>query len=183
METYVVEKALKLACQDVADHQCPMEFDLANWGECKTCSKDEETHYDAERDANCWSRYYLQKAEEQIFEEMRQKVAVAPNTCPITGLRKCERYTINGNVVYLTEPAYDAYTLPEYDRESLSFIRIHYDMDDDNREEVEGLCDLDELVEHAPAEKLEEIMKIYEITPEEIAEATKRIESFKDGAI
>lgn len=84
-------------------------------------------------------------AENLEIEELKKMVDEAPDKCPITGLVKCESYTIGDNVVYLTNPAYDAYTLPVYDPDSQSFSRTHYDMDDDNREECEWLCDLDNL--------------------------------------
>jgi hypothetical protein len=93
-------------------------------------------------------------------KDINTMIKNAPDECPITGLRKCESYVIDDNVVYLTNPAYDAYTLPTYDEESKEFSRIHYDMDDDNREEVECLCDLDDLRDR---EDFEEIKKFYNI--------------------
>lgn len=80
-----------------------------------------------------------------VNNKVKAIIDAAPERCPITGLKKCESYTIGDNVVYLPEPAYDAYTLPEYDPDSKAFYRIHYDMDDDFRQETEWLCDLDDL--------------------------------------
>lgn len=101
----------------------------------------------------------------------------APDECLITGLNKCESYIIGGNVVYLTNPAYDAYTLPDYDRDSLSFLRIKYDMDDDFREENEHLCDLSEILS---LENFEKIKEFYKITDEEMLKAIK--EKYKDNS-
>jgi hypothetical protein len=44
-------------------------------------------------------------------EEMLKLIKEAPSYCPITGLEKCDSYIIDGNVVYVTNPAYTAYTL------------------------------------------------------------------------
>lgn len=97
--------------------------------------------------------------QELTIEQIKEIIDNAPDECPITGLYKCESYVIDNNVVYLTNPAYDAYTLPEYDEDSQSFLRIHYDLDD-NREENEWLCDLDDLRDR---EDFEEIKKFYNI--------------------
>ena len=92
--------------------------------------------------------------------EIRKIIDEAPDYCPITGLRKCESYTIDGNVVYLTSPAFDAYTLPEYDAETGEFHRIKYDMDDDFKDDYEYLCHVNGLKGRAD---FEEIKKFYEI--------------------
>lgn len=89
-----------------------------------------------------------------------------PDICPITGLHKCESYTFDEGEVYLSNPAYDAYTLPEYDRETLSFNRVRIDMDDDFTRWDECVCDLIDLLDR---EDFEEIKAFYGITDEEIA--------------
>jgi hypothetical protein len=94
------------------------------------------------------------------IEEAKKMIAEAPDECPITGLRKCESYLIDNQVVYLPNPAYDAYTLPQYDPESKSFLRTKYDMDDDNRATDEWLCDLDDLRDR---EDFEQIKAFYGI--------------------
>lgn len=98
-----------------------------------------------------------------LTEEMKVALEAAPDRCLITGLEKCKSYMIDGNVVYLPRPAYDAYTLPEYDAEEKAFYRIKYDMDNDFVEVENGvLCTLDDLiVEEHP--NLLEIKRFYNI--------------------
>lgn len=96
-----------------------------------------------------------------MTDEMKKLLDEAPSKCPITGMVKCDEYMIDGNVVYLPYPPYDAYTLPTYDEEEKCFDRIRYDMDDDFREEHEILCYLEDLEEGHP--KLEEIKRFYNI--------------------
>lgn len=95
--------------------------------------------------------------------EIKKELEAAPDKCLITGLEKCESYTIDGNVVYLPRPAYDAYTLPEYIAEEREFHQIKYDMDNDFVETENGtLCTLDELIaDNHP--NLEEIKRFYNI--------------------
>lgn len=88
-----------------------------------------------------------------------------PNTCPITGLDKCTSYTFDEGEVYLSNPAYDAYTLPEYDREDLSFSRVRIDMDNDFIRYYEHLCDLVDLIDR---EDFEQIKEFYAITDDDI---------------
>lgn len=95
-----------------------------------------------------------------MTEETKKMIDDAPDRCPITGMYKCENYTIGGNVVYLPNPAYDAYTYPIYDEGEKSFSHTKYDMDDDFREEDMHLCDLEYLENHA---NIEEIKRIYNI--------------------
>ncbi|AKL96642.1 hypothetical protein CACET_c31980 [Clostridium aceticum] len=92
--------------------------------------------------------------------DVKKLIEEAPLECPITGLLKCESYIIDGNVVYLPYPAYDAYTLPIYDAETGEFSRIKYDMDDDNREEHEYLCHIEDLQDR---KDFDEIKKFYGI--------------------
>jgi hypothetical protein len=93
-------------------------------------------------------------------EQVAKIIAEAPDVCPISGMDKCESYIFGGQAVYLTVPAYDAYTLPIYDPEDKSFSRFHYDMDDDNRESFEHMCCLDELKDR---EDYEDIKKFFDI--------------------
>lgn len=94
-------------------------------------------------------------------EQLLRKIKDAPDRCLITGFYKCEYYTIGDNVVYLPNPAYDAFTLPEYIPEEKAFYWTRYDMDDDFREEHEFLCCLNDLEERA---NFEDIKKFYNIT-------------------
>lgn len=101
-------------------------------------------------------------------EEMKLMINNAPEECLITGLRRCDSYVFDEGVVYLSEPAYDGYTLPEYVSEDKAFYRTKIDMDDDFRRETEHLCDLAELVSHP---RLQEILKFYNISDEDYESA------------
>lgn len=61
-EYEVLKEAFELACSEMADHQCPFEFDLVVWDKCKSCPKDSEARHDAKRDIECWKQYYLGQA-------------------------------------------------------------------------------------------------------------------------
>lgn len=59
----ILEKALESACNDIADEQCPNEFDLYTCEKCPDCPHDRELHTDSERDMHCWFDYYIQKVQ------------------------------------------------------------------------------------------------------------------------
>lgn len=84
----------------------------------------------------------------------------APDKCPITGLKKCKSYIFDDSAVYLSDPAYYAFTLPIYDAETGEFLRTRYDLDDDFRQEDEYLCHIDDL---RGREDFEEIRRFYNI--------------------
>ncbi|QEH69936.1 hypothetical protein [Cellulosilyticum sp. WCF-2] len=90
--------------------------------------------------------------------EMKKIIEEAPKVEPITGYVRCNAYMFHEGVVYLPNPAYDAYTLPTYDEEDGSFSWTRIDMDDDFRREHEVLCYLDDLRDR---EDFEEIKKFY----------------------
>ena len=100
------------------------------------------------------------KSLEVSVEEMKALLDNAPTHCLITGLKKCESYMIDGNVVYLPKPAYDAYTLPQYDADERAFYRTRYDMDNNFLEEVEHVCDLEDLENSPNIEKIRAFYKI-----------------------
>lgn len=93
-------------------------------------------------------------------EEAKVLMNEAPEICPILGLSKCESYYFDEGVVYLTNPAYDAYTIPEWLEDSKEFIYTKIDMDDDFRRD--DVCvELDELLESGwTTEELEELYGI-----------------------
>jgi len=99
---------------------------------------------------------------ELTTEQLKQIIDEAPEYCPITGLAKCESYTIEDNVVYLTNPAYDAYTLPSYDEGAKAFCRTKYDMDDDFSVTEEWLCDLDDLRDRSDFKEIKRFYNIIE---------------------
>lgn len=101
-------------------------------------------------------------------EDVQAMIDAAPDNCPITGLDKCTSYTFDEGVVYLSSPAYDAYTLPEYERNDLSFSRIRIDMDNDFIRYDEHLCYLSDLLDR---EDFDQIKTFYGITDSEIARA------------
>ncbi|MFF5994814.1 hypothetical protein AAGS61_08625 [Lysinibacillus sp. KU-BSD001] len=106
-------------------------------------------------------------------EEMKVALDAAPDKCLITGLEKCTSYMIDGNVVYLPRPAYDAYTLPEYIVEEKAFHQIKYDMDNDFVEVENGeLCTLEDLIlDNHP--NLAEIKRFYNIPQEDFFQVLK----------
>lgn len=59
------EKALEIVCELLADHECPNDYDLAEWAECENCPIGDELHYNAQRDIDCWKRWALEKAREE----------------------------------------------------------------------------------------------------------------------
>lgn len=93
-------------------------------------------------------------------DEIARIIEEAPEVEPISGFERCDNYIIDGKVVYLPDPAYDAYTLPTYDEEDQSFSWTKFDMDDDFRREDQILCYLDDLKDR---EDFEEIKKFYGI--------------------
>lgn len=54
-----LKKALKLACNDAADEQCPHEFGLYTCDKCDGCP----------HDAQCWYNYFIQQAQEQEADD------------------------------------------------------------------------------------------------------------------
>ena len=101
-------------------------------------------------------------------KSMQGIINAAPDKCPITGLDKCTSYIFDEGVVYLSHPAYDAYTLPEYNRDDLSFSRSRIDMDDDFTRYNEYLCDLVDLLKR---KDFDNIRAFYSITDDEISKA------------
>lgn len=79
------------------------------------------------------------------IEELRNKIAVAPKEHPFMNASLCELYCYDEMPTYVTDPAYDAYTLPIYDAGSRSFIYAHHDMEAMTRDDV--ILALYELVE------------------------------------
>ena len=99
-------------------------------------------------------------------EQIKKIISEAPDYCPITKMPKCESYCFDEGAVYLPTPAYDAFSIPEYNHEDRSFDRVRIDMDDDFKRYDEHLCDLYELLERPD---LQEIIDFYKITDEELA--------------
>lgn len=100
---------------------------------------------------------------EQSMNAVQKMIDEAPDYCPITRLEKCRSFVFDEGAVYVPTPAYDAYTLPQYDPETQSFSRTKIDMDDNDRRETEWLCELHELEGH---HNLVEILNFYNITSE-----------------
>lgn len=67
-ENQRLERALEIACAEMADHQCPYDFNLECWPECDTCPKGNEERYDADRDIACWKRWAVEKAEKALVD-------------------------------------------------------------------------------------------------------------------
>lgn len=95
-------------------------------------------------------------------DEMRKIIESVPKIEPITGLERCDRYMFKEGPVYLTNPAYDAYTVPVYDPEWKEFSWTRIDMDDDFRRENETLCELDDLRDRPDFEEIKRIYGVVE---------------------
>ena len=93
-------------------------------------------------------------------EEIKILLDEAPDKCPLLGLDKCTEYYFDEGIVYVTSPAYDAYTIPEWIENSSEFIYTKIDMDDDFRRE-DFYIDLDSLLESGWT--IDELEKLFEI--------------------
>lgn len=113
------------------------------------------------------------KSKNEIKEKVMPKY---PEKCLITGYRKCESYYFGEGIVYLPEPAYDAYTLPEYVRQWKEFCSVKIDMDDEFSREYITLCNLIDVVEWKRFSEISEIKEFYEIPEEDIEWAKKELE-------
>lgn len=60
----LTEKALELACEHVADNDCPHEYSWAAFQkpECENCTHMTEKHQDTDRDTKCWKEFFIQQA-------------------------------------------------------------------------------------------------------------------------
>jgi hypothetical protein len=61
-----LERALDVMCNLLADHECPNDYDLAEWPECGNCHRGYEIRYDIQRDIDCWKKWALEKAEQEM---------------------------------------------------------------------------------------------------------------------
>ncbi len=99
----------------------------------------------------------------------------APEKCLLTGRERCDSYYYESlGVTYLSDPAYTAYSLPEFDRDDLSFSCKVFDMDDGTDEGWQTVCDLSDLITMKHS-KLDAIIEYYQITEEEINKAKEYI--------
>lgn len=57
----VPKSALDKLCKLISDHECPNDYDLAEWPECENCPRGYELYYDVKRDINCWIRWALEE--------------------------------------------------------------------------------------------------------------------------
>lgn len=97
-------------------------------------------------------------------EEALKLLDEAPDVCPLLGFKKCEGYYFNEGIVYLSNPSYCAYTIPEWNPNTRDFS--YYEIDMENYCSVTKMyLELDELLEgEYTVEKLERLygIKIYE---------------------
>ena len=106
-----------------------------------------------------------EKFNEATKEEKFDILEEFPEKCLITGFRKCDSYYFEEGVVYLPQPPYDAYTLPEYDSEEKEFQCIKIDMDEDFvRDDVV----IGELCDFIDQPNFQAIKDFYEIPEEDI---------------
>ena len=103
----------------------------------------------------------------RLFENAKSKKEITekvlpeyPEIAPITNCKKCTSYWFDIGIVYLTEPAYDAYTLSEYDYEDKCFYLTKIHMEDDCRKDDEMVADLENVIQF---DNWDYIRKFYEI--------------------
>lgn len=93
-------------------------------------------------------------------EEALKRLGEAPDICPLLALKKCESYYFDEGIVYVSNPAYYAYTIPEWNEKDKDFTYYKIDMDNDC--EVEKCCiELDEVLESGYS--IDDINNIYDI--------------------
>lgn len=99
----------------------------------------------------------------------------APQKCLLTNRERCDSYYYETlGVTYLSDPAYTAYSLPEFDRDDLSFSCRVFDMDEGTDEGWQTVCDLSDLIDMNHS-RLDDIIAYYQITEEEINKAKEYI--------
>lgn len=74
-----------------------------------------------------------------------QELLKLPKEHPFECAELCESYCYNDTPTYVTEPAYDAFTYPTYDRDRQSFLYRHYDIEAETLDDIS--VDLIELLE------------------------------------
>lgn len=106
-------------------------------------------------------RNFKNKSEEQCERLIKE----APEICPILGAIKCESYYFEEGVVYVSNPAYYAFTIPKYEEENKIFTYVSIDMDDEfSREDI--FIELEDLI--YAGWTIGELEKLYEIKIEGI---------------
>jgi hypothetical protein len=93
-------------------------------------------------------------------KEIEQLIKEAPDICPILGFCKCDSYYFDEGIVYLSNPAYNAYSIPEWNKDERTFDFVDIDMDDEFRR-TDVSIELDELLEEGWT--IEELEKLYGI--------------------
>lgn len=93
-------------------------------------------------------------------EKCKELIKAAPEVCPILGAIKCKDYYFEEGVVYVSNPAYYAFTIPQWEKDSKIFTYVSIDLDDDFRRE-DIFIDLEDLL--YAGWTIEELEKLYEI--------------------
>lgn len=101
-------------------------------------------------------RHFKDKKEEEYIKLIEE----APEICPILGAIKCDNYWFEKGIVYVSQPAYYTFTIPEWDEEYQIFNYVSIDMEEDFiRENI--FIDLEDLLEAGWT--IEELEKLYDI--------------------
>ena len=82
------------------------------------------------------------KSKEEVFIEVLPEY---PDIDPITGCYKCSSYYFEEGIVYVTDPAYDAYILTRYNSDEKDFWSLKFDMDNDTKEGPTIITTLEEV--------------------------------------
>lgn len=106
----------------------------------------------------------------------QEKLKIMPEEHPFVRAKLCKIYCYDDTPTYVTNPAYDAFTYPTYDRDSMSFIYRHYDMEADTANDV--CVELIELLEAYIDDdfvKAIEICNMFNVPMEQIKQAKEEL--------
>ncbi len=77
------------------------------------------------------------------LEIFKYKLQIMPKRHPFENAKICTLYSYSNTPIYVTNPAYDAFTYPTYDKKSKTFNYQHYDMEAETTDDI--IIDLIEL--------------------------------------
>lgn len=67
---------------------------------------------------------------------LEEKMKTAPEEHPLEYATLCRIYAYDDKPTYVTTPAYDAFTYPEYDKDRMAFVYRHYDMEAETMDHI-----------------------------------------------
>ena len=106
----------------------------------------------------------------------QEKLKNMPEEHPFECAKLCRLYCYDDTPTYVTNPAYDAFTYPDYDRDNMSFNYRHYDMEAETADDIS--VDLIELLEAYIDDdfvKAIEICNMFNVPMEQIKQAKEEL--------